>query len=465
MIFELLLQATAVIHCFLQCRISVLNNWKEWDTTINPTFPGKRPLSARVQCALVMDPEESSRAGDVYYSCNDRDKYRSVHPPHASLQENSPERFQSSAEWPTPFNRHATTGKCPLDSKSLSSSMTREVDMQKIGQDGLVNGNIFKMANIDDCHSCHQQNFQDVSSSNVASVRQCHSSQSTSPLSVAPLILCNTHFFVNGRSWSSLELTISQSLQNLGRVTLEHLKSEHMWRCNSSTTSFPIKCSLQIRAYIDADGNRFVVEVQKISGDEYFFNHVYHSIMNDLYTSVTTAQDCQLMGADVSADKSYDTSFEFLLLPVLEMIQSDYPDMQSEALRMAIELSNPSESSSRQPQVEANYVSASVRKQMRDFGFIAVLVHLVCKNLSNGSALSSSDSGRGQISHQAVTVILNLGGMDEDRPNSLDLTRKEEEFLGFLGRISRLGLEGYSDSPRLQAACTELLHMPRHPSS
>jgi hypothetical protein len=415
-----------------------------------------------------MDPEDSSRAGDVYYSCNDRDKYRSVHPPHASLQENSLERFQSSAEWPTPFNCHAITGDNLSDSKSLSSSMTREADMQKIGQDGLLNGNIFQMASINDCYSYQQQNYQDISSSNVVSLRQGHSSQSTSPLSVAPPILCNTHFFVNGRSWSSLELIISQSLQKLGRVTSEHLKSEHLWRCNSSTISYPNNCSFQIRAYTDADGNRFVVEVQKISGDECFLNHVYHSIMNDLNTSVTTAttaKDCQQSGANVSAEKSYDTSFEFLLLPVLEMIQSDYPDMQSEALRMAIELSNPSESSSCQPQVEANYVSASVRKQMRDFGFIAVLVHLVCKNLSNVSTLSSSDSGPGQISHQALTIILNLVGVDEDRPNSLDLIRKEEEFVGLLGRISKLGLEGYSDSPRLQAACTELLHMPRHPSS
>ena len=166
-------------------------------------------------------------------------------------------------------------------------------------------------------------------------------------------------------------------------------------------------------------------------------------------------------GADVSAEKSYDTSFEFLLLPVLEMIQSDYPDMQSEALRMAIELSNPSESSSCQPQVEANYVSASVRKQMRDFGFIPILVHLVLKNLSSISAVSSSKSLHGQISHQALTIILNLADVGEHKSIKLALGEnvEVEQFMDLLNRILKIGLEGYNDSPTLQSVCSKLLGM------
>ena len=402
-----------------------------------------------------MNSGDFSPAGDVYYSCNDRDKYRSVHPPHSSLHDIPYERFSSSAERYSPLSCVTSTANFPLDSKSAA---VHDVDLQKLSRDGPSDGNFFQMASIDDCYCYHEKNHQNASVLDVTSHSLGHSNQFMSPLSVAPPFLCSTHFFVRERSWSSVESMITEYLRKSRQIKWEHMKSEHLWRCDIPTTSCPSNCSFQIRVYIDADGKRFIVELQMISGDDSFLNQIYQSLMRDLRS---TSEGCQHTAAEVVDDESYDTSFEFLLIPVLEMVQNDCPDMQSEALRMACELSNPLESPSCQPQVGANYVSASVGEQMRDFGFIPVLVHLVLKNLSSISAVSSSKSLHGQISHQALTIILNLADVGEHKSIKLALGEnvEVEEFMDLLNRILKIGLEGYNDSPNLQSVCSKLLGM------
>lgn len=421
----------------------------------------KSPIHERQQPEPnSMTSAASSSVGDIYYEFTERDKYRSVHPPQLIAHQCHDHRDTQYVAYDYPrHDRAISSGHLRHDEGKLSIR-GREIhgDHQTgSGQntdDSKDSGNFFEIASSADCYDA--QNLWPMSSN---STRNNGSVGYTDfPLADAPNCVCATNFNVDGRTWFSTKDIINQFLKKSEGMTWEYKDLEHLWMCDYLNGPRQADCLLQIRAYLDPTAGCVLIEMQKLRGDDSLFYQLYQSLLNEICSNgqqPSTSQHDRSIQSSSSHVVRSDCNIEFLLVPVLEMIQSDYPDMQAEALRLTCELSaNVKLDHAYCPEAGMNsFAGETTRTQMLRLGYLAVLIDLVCKCFAE-DANGVVSHGPHLTGHRALAGIYNLSTEREGFPQMVRDTQNSKMFFRLLHRISKVGVSGHSS--QLQLLCLEM---------
>lgn len=409
-----------------------------------------------------MTSANSSSIGDIYYEFTERDKYRSVHPP-----QNSTHQYYDHRDNPHGGNDD-TRDDCAVSSGHLHRNNEKSSALGKGSHgnfqiepghktDSSANsGNFFEIATAADC--CDAQNRWPTSSNS----RRSNSSMDNAefPLSDAPKCVCATHFNVDGRNWTSTKDIINQFLSKIGGMTWDYKDLEHLWMCDYINGSRQADCFLQIRAYLDPVKGCVLIEMQKLRGDDSSFYQLYHSLLNEICSNPlppSTCLDDPSIPSILSHEMQADYNIEFFLVPVLEMLQSDYPDMQEEALRLTCELSaNVRSENSFCPEINLNsFAGESTRTQMLQLGYLAILVDLFCKCFDEDTDGVITDVGPLLAGYRALTGIYNLSNGSEGFPHMVTGMQNYKVFR-LLDRIPKVGIHGHSHSSQIQQLCSDI---------
>ena len=393
---------------------------------------------------------------EIYYSNNGREKYRSVLPPttpHERL-EYRPIKYGRSIDGAT---KHLTS-KGSVGPEQISKSQNH-VDVISN-----TRNTFFELATSDDCFDRNVQwplIAMETTREAVAVAQQ--QSYFTLALPDAPIFLQITHFYLGGRCWTSIEddvLRILSSRKTHGLVW-EYRKPEFLWICSFAKT---IECTFQIRAYVDISGANIVIEMQRLTGSASSFSQLYHILRNELSSTIVPALSSSgsTEEDDEETSEDNDCNIEFLLIPVLEMMQSDYPEMQLEALKMACELSSTTTSKctdeyqqTSEEYVGCAYSSESARNQMRGMGYLSILIDIACRWHEIDYNQNCPNNYFPLIGCRAITTISNLS-TNQVFSELLSKCEKAKEFSQLLSRISESGAQS---DVHLQNICRELLSL------
>jgi hypothetical protein len=405
----------------------------------------------------------SSSIGDVYYEFTERDKYRSVHPPQNAAHQYHDHRDSPYVGSNDPRHDHGVMSDhphCEYEKLSALENASNDNYQKEPGHnaDSSANSrNFFEIASPADCYDT--QNRWPLSSNSTRSNSSV--GYNDFPLSDAPKCVCATHFNVDGRNWSSLKDIISQFLTNFEGMTWEYKDLDHLWVCDYLNGPRQVDCFLQIRAYLDPIAGCVLIEMQKLRGDDSSFYQLYHSLLNEICSNslppLTRLDDPSLQSTSSLAVET-DCNIEFFLVPVLEMIQSDYPEMQEEALRLTCELSaNVKTEYSVYPESKMNsFAGESTRDLMLQLGYLVILIDLVCKCFAEDTNGVVTDLGPLFAGHRALVGIYNLSSGRERFSQMNGGMQNSENFLRLLDRISKVGVFGHSHSSQIQQLCSEM---------
>jgi hypothetical protein len=408
-----------------------------------------------------MTNANSSSIGDIYYEFTERDKYRSVHPPQNAAHQYHDYRDSLYVGSSDPRYDHAGRPHREHEKISAQDKVSHVNYQNEPGHnaDSSVNsGKLFEIASAADCYDT--QNRWPLSSNSIRS--NSSASYNDFPLSDAPKCVCATHFNVDGRNWSSIKDIISQFLTNFQGMTWEYKDLDHLWVCDYLNGPRQADCFLQIRAYLDPIAGCVLIEMQKLRGDDSSFYQLYHSLLNEICSNPrppsTRLEDPSILSAS-SHEVETDCNIEFFLVPVLEMIQSDYRDMQEEALRLTCELSaNVKSEYSVCPEIKMNgFAGESTRAQMLQLGYLVTLIDLVCKCFAEDSNGVVNDLGPLLAGHRALVGIYNLSTERERFSQTISGMQNSEKFRRLLDRISKVGVFGHSHSSQIQQMCSEMI--------
>lgn len=205
----------------------------------------------------------------------------------------------------------------------------------------------------------------------------------------------------------------------------------------------------------------------------------------DEYTDVSEA-----MTVDNNVENNEeDSDVKFLLIPVLEMLRNEeYPDMQYEALKLICDLSggdNGNNKSNNNNNNDGNdksnygnnsnngstnnlnasnsnglHTRDSTRKQMREMGYVPILIDIVCKHFT------VNDENNNNLIHinspytglRAITAIVNISEK-QNIPDLIAKSSKFHEFYHLISFISKNGLPNHNQSLLLQCLCKKILLM------
>lgn len=403
--------------------------------------------------------------GDIYYEFTERDKYRSVHPPQNSTHQYHDHRDSPAAGKNDLRRDHVvSSGSLHRELEKLSTACNGNRDdyQTELGRNTSNNvnsGSFFEIACAADCYDV--QNQWPLSTHTTRN--QSSAQFADFPLPDAPKCLSASHFNVDGRNWLSTKDAINQLLTKSQWMTWDYRDLEHLWTCNYLNTPRLAESFFQIRAYLNPDTGCVVIEMQKLHGDDTSFYQLYHSLLNEICShplppSFSTSDPSNQNTSSSCLDARVDINIEFLLVPVLEMIQSDYPDMQEEALRLTCELSaNVKSERSYCPQMEMNsFAGESARVQMLQLGYLTILVDLVCKSFVEDANGVITDLGPILAGHRALAAIYNLLLNREEITKMSDSMQKSQLFFGLLDRISKVGVLGHFRSSQIQQLCLEM---------
>ena len=398
---------------------------------------------------------------EIYYSNNGREKYRSVLPPttpHECL-EYRPIKYDRSIDGAT---KHLTS-KGSVGPEQISKSQNH-VDVISN-----TRNTIFQLATSDDCFDRNVQwpLIAMETKREAVAVAQLQS-YFTLALPDAPTFLQITHFYLEGRSWMSIEENILRILSSRKPHGLiwEHRKPEFLWICSYANT---IKCTFQIRAYVDISGANIVIEMQRLTGSATSFSELYHILRNELSSTIvlTTSSSGATKEEDEETSEDNDCNIEFLLIPVLEMMQSDYPEMQLEALDMACKLSSTATATDKyideyqqtsEEYMGCAYSSERARNQMREMGYLSILIGIVCRWHEIDSNKNCPNNYYPLIGLRAITAISNLC-KNQVFSDLLRNCEKSHEFSQLLSQISESSAQSETHFEHLQNICRELLSL------
>lgn len=415
---------------------------------------------------------ENSGKSDIYYSNNEREKYRSVEPPPASYE---CVNYQSTSNDACADN--STIHRACKDSFAAGQESKTQNHINQVSKPRNV---FFELATADDCIDRNVRwpllDMQPIR--DAATYEQLQKTYFNLALPDAPMFLQITHFYVEGRSWTSVEENIIRTLfarQSQGLIS-EYRKLEFLWICNLAGI---VNCTFQIRAYVDASGTNIIVEMQRISGSTSSFSEYYHLLRSELVStnlSATSSSGSYLQtkaNSDLLEDQEVeekhdeiDSDIEFLLIPVLEMMQSNYPDMQLEALKMTCDLSSnlkeTDKCSDKDSPISENigciYSGESARSQMREMNYFTVLIDIVCRcHESNGNQGCTNDYYP-VIGLRAITALLNLSE-NQVFSDLLSKSGKSSEFSNLLFQVTGTNISQKVYSEQLQNICRKLLSL------
>ena len=377
---------------------------------------------------------------DIYYSHEERETFRGAHPPSAphEVDHFRFERSERTERWDTAPDYRSKHGM-----QILSESQYTYRNQKIAPIDVPIPSAHFEMATLCDCYDLSAR--RPLVSQHAGNSEEHGRDQNlyfSLPIPDMPIFLQLTHFYLQQRTWPSIEEQINNllSVRASSDFASEYATSEFMWLCKFTATP----CSFQIRAYVSSVGDSIVIEMQRVSGSAATFSEFYHSMRSELLRGVqplidtesifsnnnqnadnrntnnNDRNDTDEMNIDHDDTDSLEADHNFLLIPVLEMLRShDYPDMQYEALKMTCELSgNSSDGNSNENEnqnqsndnnsnnslrcdnnqndktnVNCNDSSDSTdsvrspahvdtREQMRCMGFLPVLVDIACRHLT-----------------------------------------------------------------------------------
>lgn len=391
---------------------------------------------------------------DIYYSNDEKEKYRSVHPP---------------------SNREEVL--LTVIDKGKRFDHRKVIEGDKFTDESIGNGNespYFLLASPEDCYdrsdnSIHINPYCSPSPTSICRKSEENSKaypQSSDLIPDMPPFLSISHFSIQqGHTWTEIEALINQFLidYNLGSVW-EYKRTEFLWFCSSINSNCTHYCSFQIRAFIDNRGE-IVIDMQMLDGDSSVFSRYYHNLKDVLLPPPTRLSmlesfpetalkiDSELDSIISVKDMIETSGLEVLLIPVLDMMRSDYPSMQMEALKIACELSADVEKDLSIDMVLNNLENGGAREQMIRLGYLNVLLELICKCYTVANEIAIN--GIPLIGHKALKLILNLSQRSTYDKNLYDSIHFKK-FQTVIGFISNFSIPCYVQSLQLQAICIEL---------
>ena len=397
---------------------------------------------------------------EIYYSNNGREKYRSVLPLTSTHECMDYRPIKDDGRMDASTKHLTSKGSIGSEQRSKSQNHMVEISNSKNA--------FFELATADDCFDRDVQWPLAVESTREAVALAPQQSYFTLALPDAPTFLQITHFYLEGRSWMSIEENILRILSSRKPHGLiwEHRKPEFLWICSYANT---IKCTFQIRAYVDISGANIVIEMQRLTGSAASFSELYHILRNDLSSTIvlTTSSSGATNEEDEETSEDNDCNIEFLLIPVLEMMQSDYPEMQLEALDMACKLSSTATATDKyideyqqtsEEYMGCAYSSERARNQMREMGYLSILIDIVCRWHEIDSNKNCPNNYYPLIGLRAITAISNLC-KNQVFSDLLRNCEKSHEFSQLLSQISESSAQSEIHFEHLQNICRELLSL------
>ena len=390
--------------------------------------------------------------GEIYYDTIEREKFRSVHPPQTDSNNHFSSGRLDNADTPSSSSYHVVLPP-GVEKKFLNFD---SFDHAISGSDTSASGeksNFFQIATPDDCHENGSSGSHEIRSTNS----KYASRNIVNCRPAAPPFLSATHILLSGNDWDHVDNGVCAILQKSG-ASWEHLNTESLWMGQYSTGHSSSSCIFQIRAFIDLNGNA-VIEMQKLGGDDADFYKLYHAIRNDILSPQTNDSATVTDNSSYEAAVHTDSDIEFLLIPLLEMMQSDYLDMELEALRLAYQLSTniPTGSTPSQTDEIAHYAGKSARIQMRNLGFINVLIHLFCESYSRTYLNSPVPEDPTGVGIKALSIISNFSCDVTDFQSLLTSSKRSHEFCDLLNYFARTCREGHVQPSQLQVQCKKLI--------
>ena len=415
---------------------------------------------------------------NIYYDTNVRETFRSVHPPSAP-HEVSDVRSVMEERTETFLDHKPSKGES-LSRPISNNSESGHLDIP------IATSTHFEMATLDDCHDLRAP-WPHIGAQFMRNGTIQRQAYSNLPLPAIPMVLQITHFHVQKRTWSSVEEQINHILSayTSSDFAFEHRISEFLWLCDFLNSTH---CSFQIRAYVDSSGDSVVIEMQRFSGNTSAFSEVYHSMRNVMLKEVeplltaggrnyindtarvrvddkigqntdTIVNNDITNEMNLDPEDDSDSDINFLLIPVLEMLKNDeYPDMQSEALKMICELSATCDNrDGSKNDVITSFAGENARKQMRDMGYIPIIIDIICKYFTineqdtNFTNLYSTSAGL-----RAITAMVNISD-SVDITNLISKSSRSSEFYALISFMSVNGLPNHMHSAFVQSMCKELL--------
>ena len=389
--------------------------------------------------------------GEIYYESIEREKFRSVHPPQTNSHKHLTCGQLDNVNTPSSSSHHVVFSP-GVERKFLNLDSFDRVISGSDASTSAEKNNFFQIASQDDCHEIGSSGRHEIRSSN--SKHASGNMDNCRP--AAPPFLSATHIKLSVSDWVHVDNEMCAILQKSG-ASWEHRNMESLWMGRYSAEYASSSCIFQIRAFSDLDGNT-VIEMQKLGGDDAPFNKLFHVMRNDLLSPQTNYTTMVMDTLTDEAALHTDSDIDFLLIPLLEMIQSDYPDMQHEALRLAFQLSIniPAGSASTSTDDIAQYAGKSARTQMRNLGFLNVLVYLFCESYSRPYSSSSIIRDPTGVGLKALSIISNFS-CDVDLPTLLTPAKRSQEFCDLLNYFARTGQEEQVQPSQLQVLCMKLI--------
>lgn len=423
------------------------------------------------------DTEDEQDGRDIYYSNNEKEKYRSVHPP-SNRVENSflPNEKTTGLNCDRQVKRESDFAFETAFENFGGKNVTDDID--RFTDESILNdskGSYFDLASPDDCYDRSDSSVYDnpycspspvslyrISTENMKVYAYC-----SDLLPDIPAFLSTSHFTIQqGYKWTETEALINQFFVTFDpRFIWEYKKTEFLWFCSSVHTNCTHYCTFQIRAFL-ANFGEVVIEMQKLDGDSSVFSGFYHALKDILLLSTSystplvklsskmpTEMNSQTQSESSNGSITEITDFEVLLLPVLDMMRSEYPCMQMEALKMACELSADAEKDLSVNVVISNLESECTRRQMIQLGYLNVLLEMICKCYTVAHEIVIN--GFPLMGHRALKLILNLSKGDSCEKYLTDNIHFRQ-FQAVVGFISDFSIPCYVQSLQLQAICIEL---------
>jgi hypothetical protein len=395
---------------------------------------------------------------DIYYSNDEKEKYRSVHPP-----SNREEVLLTVAE------------------KRKGFDVKKSTDVDRFTDESRENDNkspYFMIASPEDCYDRSDNSIHVNPYCSPSSAPRCRKeleenmkvySYSNDLLPDMPAFLSISHFSIQqGHNWTEIETLINHFCSNhKPGFVYEFKRTEFLWFCSSIHSNCTHYCTFQIRAFLGNCGD-VVIDMQKLDGDSSVFGGFYHALKDMLLlsTSYSTSSstlesspettikiDSELESVMAVEDRIGTSDFEVLLMHVLDMMRSDYPSTQMEALKIACELSADGQKSFNKNEILNFLDSGGAREQMIRLGYMNVLLELICKCYTVANEIAIN--GFPLIGHRALKIILNLSQKDTCDKLLYDSIHFKQ-FQTVIGFISHFSIPCYYQSLQLQTICIEL---------
>jgi hypothetical protein len=395
---------------------------------------------------------------DIYYSNDEKEKYRSVHPP---------------------SNREEVLLTVVDKLKFFDDKKGTDVD--RFTDETIENDNkspYFMIASPEDCYDRSDNSIHVNPYCSSSSAPMCRNeseenmkvySYSIDLLPDMPAFLSISHFSIQqGHNWTEIETLINSfcSKHNPGFVW-EFKSTEFLWFCSSIHSNCTHYCTFQIRAFLGNCGD-VVIDMQNLDGDSSVFGGYYHALKDILLESTSYSTSSSVLESSLETTIKIDSELEsvipvedmieksgseVLLMHVLDMMRSDYPSMQMEALKIACELSADGNKNLNKNEMLNFLENGCAKEQMIRLGFLNVLLELTCKCYTVANEIAIN--GFPLIGHRALKIILNLS-----QKNTCDKLLYDsihfKQFQTVIGFISNFSIPCYVQSLQLQTICVEL---------